>query len=90
MHTNVNRTGKSGPPRRYKHQQELMEIVSAHLTEVANAPEQTLPLHVILATPTGSGKTFTAVMMHLYLLKKEHPDAVLLYSVPTKQVRNSL
>jgi len=86
MHTNINRTGKSGPPRRYKHQQEVMELVGSHLSEVANAPDTTLPLQVILATPTGSGKTFTAVMMHLYLLKKEHPDAVLLYSVPTKQV----
>ncbi len=54
-----------------------------------------LPLHVILSTPTGSGKTFTAVMMMLHLLrpkqadKEAFPDVVLLYSVPTKQVRET-
>jgi hypothetical protein len=44
------------------------------------------PLHVILSTPTGSGKTFTAILVHLRLLKVKYPDAILLYSVPTKQV----
>ncbi len=28
-----------------------------------------MPLHIILSTPTGSGKTFSAVMMYLHLIK---------------------
>jgi len=38
-------------------------------------------------TTTGSGKTFTAIMMTLQLLRQEHDDQILVYSVPTKQVR---
>ena len=44
------------------------------------------PLAVILSTPTGSGKTYTAVMIVLQMLTKKHTSGVLLYSVPTKQV----
>ncbi|GAX80426.1 hypothetical protein CEUSTIGMA_g7865.t1 [Chlamydomonas eustigma] len=69
----------------------------------AGGPEKPQPLHIILSTPTGSGKTFTAVMMHLHLLRvppatapvdagyggstgKGHPEIILVYAVPTKQV----
>jgi hypothetical protein len=36
---------------------------------IKGGPEKPLPLHIILSTPTGSGKTYTAVMMHLHLLR---------------------
>jgi hypothetical protein len=42
--------------------------------------EPPLPLHVILSTPTGSGKTFTALMVHLRLLKVKHPNIILVGS----------
>lgn len=44
------------------------------------------PLLTRLLLPAGSGKTFTAMMMHLQLLRHEHPNQILVYSVPTKQV----
>ncbi|MDA9081399.1 DEAD/DEAH box helicase family protein, partial [Candidatus Dependentiae bacterium] len=79
-----------GVARMYKHQHELLEELDKHYTIVNKAVETEakppLPLHVILSTPTGSGKTFTALMVHLRLLKVKHPNVILVYSVPTKQV----
>ncbi|KAF5831200.1 hypothetical protein DUNSADRAFT_13458 [Dunaliella salina] len=74
-----------GKPMRYPQQQEIIDMVQEHL-EGAKATTSPQPLHVILSTPTGSGKTFTAVMLHLHLLKQHYPDQILVYSVPTKQV----
>ncbi|KXZ54129.1 hypothetical protein GPECTOR_5g23 [Gonium pectorale] len=96
-----------GGPARHLHQQEILDLVDEHLKRPA-AQRARRPLHVILSTPTGSGKTFTAVMMQLHVLKGRrpaagggsgpdgqsalaveqrpgHPDAILVYSVPTKQ-----
>ncbi len=60
----------------------------------AGVPPPPRPLKVIMSTPTGSGKTFTAVMLVLQLLRPDdkagragHPGTILVYSVPTKQVR---
>ncbi|KAG2492968.1 hypothetical protein HYH03_008875 [Edaphochlamys debaryana] len=78
-----------GHPTRYPHQQEILELIDGHLTageSCEHAPASWRPLHIILSTPTGSGKTFTAVMLHLQLLRQKHPEAVLVYTVPTKQV----
>lgn len=85
------------PPMRHPHQQELLDLVHAHLLESEQQGGQaTLPLQIIFSTPTGSGKTFSAVMMNMHLLRPRagitaqygegHRDAVVLYSVPTKQV----
>eukprot|EP00200_Dunaliella_tertiolecta_P005867 CAMPEP_0202344926 /NCGR_PEP_ID=MMETSP1126-20121109/4390_1 /ASSEMBLY_ACC=CAM_ASM_000457 /TAXON_ID=3047 /ORGANISM="Dunaliella tertiolecta, Strain CCMP1320" /LENGTH=1494 /DNA_ID=CAMNT_0048936169 /DNA_START=95 /DNA_END=4579 /DNA_ORIENTATION=- len=77
--------GTGGKAMRYPQQQEIMDMVQEHF-EDAKASTSPQPLHVILSTPTGSGKTFTAVMLHLHLLKQHYPDQILVYSVPTKQV----
>mmetsp|Transcript_27732 Transcript_27732/g.60749 ORF Transcript_27732/g.60749 Transcript_27732/m.60749 type:complete len:858 (+) Transcript_27732:614-3187(+) len=86
----------SGAPMRYPHQQQVVELVQEQLDKIHESARTTngrppLPLHLILSTPTGSGKTFTAVMMARQLLRPDgeyegYPDAVLVYSVPTKQV----
>ena len=92
MHSSLNKEGFSGdgPPRRYKHQQEVIDTVDNHLRDMKDAyraqKPQPLPKHIILCTPTGSGKTFTALMMYQQMLKDKHPNVLLLYSVPTKQV----
>jgi len=92
MHAWTNKTGaqSGGVPRMYKHQHELLEVLDKHYTETERAIEFgskiPKPLHVILSTPTGSGKTFTAVLTYLRLIKQKHKDVILLYSVPTKQV----
>tara|TARA_B100001173_G_scaffold80170_1_gene68471 strand:- start:641 stop:3682 length:3042 start_codon:yes stop_codon:yes gene_type:complete len=92
MHAWTNKTGaqSGGVPRMYKHQHELLEVLDKHYTVTEQAVESggkmPLPLHVILSTPTGSGKTFTAVLTYLRLIKQKHKDVILLYSVPTKQV----
>ena len=78
-----------GKPTRHKHQEHVLEMMDKHLDEVDHARNEAqlpLPLHIILSTPTGSRKTFTAIMTHLHLLKPKHPNAILLYSVPTKNV----
>lgn len=82
--------GGGGAPVRYKHQEQLLALVDAHLTAssgrggavAAGVP----PLRAILSTPTGSGKTFTALLLSLQLLQPKHPGYILVYSVPTKQV----
>ena len=92
MHLWTNKGGaqSGGVARMYKHQHELLDELDKHYTTVNKAIEADakppLPLHVILSTPTGSGKTFTALMVHLRLLKVKHPNVILVYSVPTKQV----
>ena len=92
MHLWTNKGGaqSGGVARMYKHQHDLLEELDAHYTAVNRAVENNeklpLPLHVVLSTPTGSGKTFTALMVHLRLFKVKHPNAILVYSVPTKQV----
>ncbi|GLI62681.1 hypothetical protein VaNZ11_005357, partial [Volvox africanus] len=126
MWSSANRWAASaaGTPMRHRHQQELLDLVDEHLRS-AEQQSQNLrrrPLHVILSTPTGSGKTFTAVMMHKHILldrervystaagraagpgsrggagsgggadgcaaeeRTGHPQTILVYSVPTKQV----
>lgn len=92
QHACTNKTGAppGAPPMRYKHQEEMLSLVDDHLTRsfvkggAFNQAAQ--PLRVILSTPTGSGKTFTALMMSLHLLVPKHPGVILVYSVPTKQV----
>jgi hypothetical protein len=92
MHHWTNKGGaqSGGTARMYKHQHELLAELDKHYEANARAAENDtkppLPLHVILSTPTGSGKTFTALMVHLRLLKVKHPNVILVYSVPTKQV----
>jgi len=92
MHLWTNKGGaqSGGIARMYKHQHDLLEELDTHFTAIARATADSkklpLPLHVVLSTPTGSGKTFTALMVHLRLLKTKHPNVILLYSVPTKQV----
>ncbi|EFJ42340.1 hypothetical protein VOLCADRAFT_97614 [Volvox carteri f. nagariensis] len=100
--------------------QDLLDMVDEHLKGAERQPQRlrARPLHVILSTPTGSGKTFTAVMLHLHVLRDMerpvagatgrggagkggaagavdavaaegrtgHPQTILVYSVPTKQV----
>lgn len=92
QHACTNKTGAppGSPPMRYKHQEELLSLVDEHLSRsfgkggAFNGDAQ--PLRVILSTPTGSGKTFTALMLSLHLLAPKHPGIILVYSVPTKQV----
>ena len=92
MHAWTNKSGaqSGGVARMYKHQHELIEQLDKHYAATAKAKEAVKPLpkplHVILSTPTGSGKTFTAILVHLRLLKVKYPDSILVYSVPTKQV----
>ena len=92
MHAWTNKSGaqSGGVARMYRHQHELIDQLDKHydLTMKKKETNQPLPkpLHVILSTPTGSGKTFTAILVHLRLLKIKYPDTILLYSVPTKQV----
>jgi len=92
MHAWTNKSGaqSGGVARMYKHQHELIDQLDKHYAAIERAKNAAKPLpkplHVILSTPTGSGKTFTAILVHLRLLKTKYPDAILLYSVPTKQV----
>ena len=92
QHSCTNKTGApaGAPPMRYKHQEELLALVDEHLQRSlqkgGGVNPAALPLRCILSTPTGSGKTFTALMMSLQLLQLKHPAAILVYSVPTKQV----
>ena len=92
MHAWTNKSGaqSGGVARMYKHQHELIDQLDKHYAATMRAKEAVKPLpkplHVILSTPTGSGKTFTAILVHLRLLKVKYPDTILVYSVPTKQV----
>jgi len=92
MHLWTNKGGaqSGGVARMYKHQHELLVELDKHYEATSRATQNDtpmpMPLHVILSTPTGSGKTFTALMVHLRLLKTKHPNVILVYSVPTKQV----
>jgi len=85
-----NRGTAYGPPRRYPHQQQVYELLEQHLRGMTSpvVSDRPLPLHIILNTPTGSGKTFTAIMLQLQLLANldADPGPIILYSVPTKQV----
>jgi hypothetical protein len=93
QHACTNKAGApaGAPPMRYKHQEELLSLVGEHLAASAvsgggyNKPGVP-PLRVVLSTPTGSGKTFTALMTSLQLLQPKHAGTILVYSVPTKQV----
>ncbi|KAG2448292.1 hypothetical protein HYH02_006876 [Chlamydomonas schloesseri] len=88
-------------PMRYRHQQQLLDLIDEHLTLAAQGaaggvvaqhqPQlqaagvgqeeyllQAAPgtrLSVILSTPTGSGKTFTAVMLQLHVLRAQQARA---------------
>lgn len=82
-----------GRPVLYPHQKALLDLLDSHLATVDVALRKgsgfPLPLRCILSTPTGSGKTFTAMLLHLQLLRSRHQSVVLLYSVPTKQARGA-
>jgi hypothetical protein len=93
QHSCTHRAGApaGAPPMRYRHQEELLALLSEHLAASATpgggyGRPGVPPLRVILSTPTGSGKTFTALMTSLQLLQPQHSGSILLYSVPTKQV----
>eukprot|EP00192_Tetraselmis_astigmatica_P001161 CAMPEP_0117697634 /NCGR_PEP_ID=MMETSP0804-20121206/29346_1 /TAXON_ID=1074897 /ORGANISM="Tetraselmis astigmatica, Strain CCMP880" /LENGTH=1323 /DNA_ID=CAMNT_0005511923 /DNA_START=85 /DNA_END=4056 /DNA_ORIENTATION=+ len=87
MFTCDNKAAVSGPPARYPHQEELLAMMHSHLARnQSDKIDHSLPLQIELSTPTGSGKTFAALMVHLQLLKPHHPDGILVYSVPTKTV----
>eukprot|EP00854_Cymbomonas_tetramitiformis_P004045 gene4045-5018_t len=75
----VVQSSQGGKPMRHKHQEELLEMVDDHLQKMSSGSK--LPLHMILSTPTGSGKTFSAILLHLKVLRELHPDTVLVYSV---------
>jgi hypothetical protein len=69
---------RPAPPR----PQALLDLMDSHISELEEAavapkgpgarPPRPLPLRVILSTPTGSGKTFTAVMTHLQVHGAAH------------------
>eukprot|EP00873_Tetraselmis_striata_P007608 jgi/Tetstr1/427872/TSEL_017949.t1 len=87
MFTCDNKAAAAGPPARYPHQEEMLREIHQHiLREESSKIDHSLPLQIELSTPTGSGKTFAALMLHLQLLKAHHSDAILVYSVPTKSV----
>ena len=79
-------------PALYSHQAQLFDTLAQHLQH----PRR--PLHVIYSTPTGSGKTFSAVMLYRQLLEHEgrgpsraNPNGqpgrkLMVYSCPTKNV----
>lgn len=87
MFTYDNKATVAGPPARYPHQEEMLRVIHHHISrEESSHIDNSLPLQIELCTPTGSGKTFAALMLHLQLLKAHHKDATLVYSVPTKSV----
>ena len=92
QHACTNKGGPppGAPPMRYKHQEEILSLVDGHLTASSvkggGTRSSAPPLRCILSTPTGSGKTFTALLLSLQLLAPKHPGCILVYSVPTKQV----
>jgi hypothetical protein len=61
------------------HQQELFAHVEKHLA-VPN------DLRIIYSTPTGSGKTFSSMLLQKQILKRRRPTPLLIYSVPTKEI----
>lgn len=61
------------------HQQELFTHVEKHLVNPYN-------LRIIYSTPTGSGKTFSSMLLQKQLLKRKRPTPLLIYSVPTKEI----
>jgi hypothetical protein len=61
------------------HQQELFDHINNHL----NGP---IPLRIVYSTPTGSGKTFSSMLLQKLLLKSRRPMPLLIYSVPTKEI----
>ena len=71
----TNNTGAALRP----HQQELFSHIENHL----DTPDD---LRVIYSTPTGSGKTFSSMLLQKQLLKRRRPTPLLIYSVPTKEI----
>jgi hypothetical protein len=70
--------GKEGASPR-AHQQELFSHVEKHLL----IPDD---LRIIYSTPTGSGKTFSSMLLQKQILKRCRPTPLLIYSVPTKEI----
>lgn len=71
----ANKEGASLRP----HQEELFALIAKHL----DSPQK---LRVIYSTPTGSGKTFSSMLLQKQILKRRHPTPLLIYSVPTKEI----
>lgn len=61
------------------HQEELFTLITKHL----DSPQK---LRIIYSTPTGSGKTFSSMLLQKQILKRRHPTPLLIYSVPTKEI----
>ena len=61
-----------------RHQFELLHFVYDH--------SATTPIHIIYSTPTGSGKTLTALLLHLQVLRAKNDGKILVYACPTKTV----
>lgn len=71
-------TDKEGATLR-PHQQELFSHIEKHLA-IPN------DLRIIYSTPTGSGKTFSSMLLQKHILKRWRPTPLLIYSVPTKEI----
>jgi hypothetical protein len=71
-------TDKEGATLR-PHQQELFNHIEKHLA-IPN------DLRIIYSTPTGSGKTFSSMLLQKQILKRRRPTPLLIYSVPTKEI----
>lgn len=62
-----------------QHQQELFSYVAQYMNT-------TTKLRIIYSTPTGSGKTFSSMLLQKLILKRKRPTPLLIYSVPTKEI----
>lgn len=66
------------------HQAELDSIISNQLSVPAHIIARH-PARIIYSTPTGSGKTFSSLLI-AKMLQRGFPHTLLIYSVPTKEV----
>lgn len=71
-------TNKEGVSLR-PHQEELFATITKHL-------DSSQKLRIIYSTPTGSGKTFSSMLLQKQILKRRRPMPLLIYSVPTKEI----
>jgi hypothetical protein len=67
------------------HQAKLANIITKHLS---GSPEhiKRRPARIIYSTPTGSGKTFSSLLISKLILQHRFSHTLLIYSVPTKEV----